>query len=385
MRKSALYLLGLVVAALVTLGLVVLFSASEVRSIRQYGRPWMFVARQAAYVVGGVILAVFLARFDYRRWREHWLMTVVFGGCVLLALLAVFLFPAVKGSHRWIPLGGVNFQPGEFAKLATVICTAVCLDRASWQVELFKRGTLMPSLVIATFALPVMLEPDFGSVMVIGAVGFMLMVMAGSRILHMIPIGLAGLGVVAWEVMHNANRMARIAAYVSGAASDDASAASADPAAYQATMSIVAISRGSIFGVGLERSMQKHNYLPEAWTDFIFAVGAEELGMIFSVAVILLFLMFFGLSIYIACKAQDRLGKLLVMGMSTIIFFQAMFNIGVVCEAYPTKGMALPFFSYGGTNMLSAFFAVGVIFSVGIRAFSDTKQDRPFKRSILAN
>ena len=120
--------------------------------------------------------------------------------------------------------------------------------------------------------------------------------------------------------------------------------------------------------------MQKHYYLPEAHTDFIFAIGAEELGLPFSIATIARFVLFFALAVYIASKASDRLGRFLVIGMSFIIFFQAMFNIGVVCKALPTKGMALPFFSYGGTNVMSAFFAIGTILSVGIHSYRDTKR-----------
>jgi len=121
--------------------------------------------------------------------------------------------------------------------------------------------------------------------------------------------------------------------------------------------------------------MQKHYYLPENHTDFIFAIGAEELGLFFSLSVILLFLAFFGFAVYIAAKASDRFGRYLVMGMAFIIFFQAMFNIGVVSGALPTKGMALPFFSYGGTNLISAFFAVGTILSVGIHSYRDRKRE----------
>ena len=138
-------------------------------------------------------------------------------------------------------------------------------------------------------------------------------------------------------------------------------------------MALAAIANADIWGAGLGESMQKHLYLPEAHTDFVFAVGAEELGIVFSVATVLLFLAFFVLSVYIARKAQDRFGRFLVVGMTFIIFFQAMFNVGVVCKALPTKGMALPFFSYGGTNMLSAFFAIGTILSVGIHSYREKK------------
>lgn len=377
MRKSALYLLGFVVFLLVAVGLVVLSSASEVKSIRLCGRPWYFVSRQFAFIAAGVALAVVTALVDYHRWKNHPWLSIVLGGVIFVLLWAVFLFPETKGSHRWIPLpGGISVQPGELSKLATVLLVAVCIDKAGWRVELFRRGALYPASLIAFFAVPVMLEPDFGSVMVIGFVGFMLMFMGGTRILHMLPIAAAGGAVVLWKIFHNANRMARLASFVGAA--DGASGA--DSAAYQGDMSVVAIHRGGLFGVGLGRSMQKQNYLPEAWTDFIFAVGAEELGLVFSVGVIVLFLAFFALSIYIACKASDRFGKLLVMGMSVVIFFQAMFNIGVVCEAFPTKGMALPFFSYGGTNMVTTFIAVGVIFSVGLQSLKDQGKQRTFNR-----
>lgn len=381
MRKSALYAFGLVVAALVALGLVVLFSASEVRGLRFYGDPLYFVKRQFIYIGIGIFVCVALSMFDYRRWRDQWFLTALFAIAVFAALLAVFKFPEVKGSHRWIVVGPASFQPGELAKLATVIMVSVWLDKAGWRVELFMRGAFWPAALVAFMALPVMFEPDFGSVMVIGAAGFMLMFIAGSRILHMIPFAVAGMGLAGWKIFHNANRMARIFAFAG--ISPEGGSAAADPAAYQSDMSLVAIGRGGLFGVGLTRSMQKQNYLPEAWTDFIFAVGAEELGLVFSVAVVLLFVAFFSLAIYIALKADDRFGRLLATGMAFIVFFQAVFNLGVVCEAFPTKGMALPFFSYGGTNMLAAFFAVGTIFSVGLRSLEDRR--KALIRKIVAN
>lgn len=373
MRKPPLYALGLVVAALVALGLVVLFSASEVRGLRFYGDPLYFVKRQAVYVAAGIVIAAAAAAIDYRVWRDTPLLAWLLGGAVFAALLAVFLFPAIKGSHRWIVLGPVSFQPGEFAKVATAVMVAVWLDRAAWRVELFMRGAFWPAAIVASTALPVMFEPDFGSVMVIGATGFLLMFAAGVRILHMLPFLAGGLALAGWKIFHNANRMARIFAFA-GLSPDGTASAAAAPAGYQSDMSLVAIGRGGLFGVGLGRSMQKQNYLPEAWTDFIFAVGAEELGLVFSIGTVALFAAFFALSTYVALKAADRFGRLLATGMAFIVFFQAVFNLGVVCEAVPTKGMALPFFSYGGTNMLVSFFAAGTILSVGIHSLEDRKK-----------
>ncbi len=450
MRKSALFLFGLVVTALVALGLVVLASASEANAMRlHHGDNLFFLKRQFLYLAVGIFIAVIAALLDYRWWREKWVLTVLFYAVTFVLLLLVFRYRAVNGSQRWIDLGLVRLQPSEFAKLATVLSLAVWLDRAGWRVELFKRGALVTAVIIGGLAMPVLFEPDFGSVVVIAAVGFLLMFIAGVRLLHIAPFFFGGVAVVAYKVITNANRMARIAAFfgvtVGGVKPADLDSAACivttnqvqkvvkvdkvsykglvttvdvrdssgplasivttdvrladgshhttvvtnlaesveDPAAkradYQAAQALIAIHNGGIAGVGLGESMQKQLYLPEAHTDFVFAIGAEELGLGFSLVAIFLFLSFFALSVYIARMASDRLGKFIVSGMAFLVFFQAMFNIGVVCKALPTKGMALPFFSYGGTNLLSAFFAVGMILSVGIHSYRDRKRRIPSK------
>ena len=355
MRKSALLWFGLVVTILVALGLVVLSSASEANAIKQFNNAYGYMCRQGAYLVAGIVLCVVVSLFDYHHWRDHEVLSWLMCAVVLGLLIAVLFSRAINGSHRWLNFGPVRLQPSELAKLATVIVLAVWLDKSGWRVELFMRGAFWPSVLIGVFAAPILFEPDFGSVMVVGTVGFLLMFVGGTRLLHMAPFAAAGVAVVVYKVLTNANRMARLM----------------DRAQYQVNMALAAIGNGGIWGVGLGDSMQKQFYLPEAHTDFVFAVGAEELGIVFSVVVVLLFVAFFALCVYIARQASDRFGRFLVVGMAFIIFFQAMFNIGVVCKALPTKGMALPFFSYGGTNLLSAFFAVGTILSVGIHSYRD--------------
>lgn len=378
MRKSALFWLGLVVTCLVALGLIVLSSASAANAMRlHHGDAYFFIKRQFAYLGVGIVLAVGVALFDYRRWRDHISLAWLFYVAVIVLLVAVFGFKAINGSHRWISVGPLRLQPSEFAKLSVVILLAAWLDRLGWKVELFWKGAFWPVVFIGGLAVPILLEPDFGSVMVVGFAGLLMMFVAGTRLRYLFPIGLMGVGVVAFKVATNANRMARLAAFFGG--SSDAAGvpvmdAAAKRAAYQANQALAAIGNSQIWGAGLGESMQKYLYLPEAHTDFVFAVGAEELGVVFSVAVVLLFCAFFALSVYIARKASDRFGRFLVVGMAFIIFFQAMFNLGVVCKALPTKGMALPFFSYGGTNLLSAFFAVGTILSVGIHSYRDKKR-----------
>ena len=358
MRKSALFWFGLVVTALVALGLVILASASEANAVRLHNDVYFFIKRQAIYLGAGIVVAVLASLFDYHKWRDYEFLTWAFFAVVLVLLAVVFAYPAINGSHRWISLGPIRLQPSELAKMLTVILLAVWLDKSGWRVELFMRGAFWPAALVGVIALPVLLEPDFGSVMVIGSAGFLMMFVAGTRLLHMLPFALCGVGVVVFKVLTNANRVARLF--------DESKQ-------YQVNMALAAIGNSEIWGAGLGESMQKHLYLPEAHTDFVFAVGAEELGIVFSVSVVLLFVAFFLLSVYIARKASDRFGRFLVIGMAFIIFFQAMFNLGVVCKALPTKGMALPFFSYGGTNLLSAFFAVGTILSVGIHSYQEKK------------
>lgn len=374
MRKTALVVFGLVVAIIVALGLVVLSSASGPNGLRLHHDSYHFMKRQFLYLAAGLGVAVVVALVDYRIWRDHAVLSWLFFGVVFLLLLAVFppLGRPINGSYRWIPVGPVNLQPSELAKLALVIVLAVWLDKASWRVELFWRGAVGPMALVAFFAAPVFFEPDFGSTAVLGMTGVLLMFVAGVRLLHILPFLVAGAAVVAVKVGMNANRMARIAAWTGGSlpflGGVDVSDAAAKNAEHQGDMALAAIGRGGLGGVGLNESMQKYQYLPEAHTDMVFAIGAEELGLAFSVGVFLLFVVFFVLCVYFAYTAADRFGRLLVIGMSFVIFFAAMFNMGVVCEALPMKGMALPFFSYGGTNLVSAFFAVGTIFSVALHA-----------------
>ena len=386
MRKSALFAFALVVAALVALGLIVLSSASEANGIRLHKDAYFFMKRQFIYLGIGIVIAVAAALFDYHGWRDipglAWLFYIA------VAILLLFVFPQlggreINGSFRWIKLGPVNVQPSEFAKLAIVIMLAVWLDRAAWRVELFVKGLVVPCCLVAVYALLVIKEPDFGSVMVIGAAGGLVMFVAGVRLRHLIPAGIVGAVGAGVVMAFNANRVRRLLAFLNSSqeTAEKVTTANMDAAAYQAHMALVAIKNGGILGVGLGKSMQKQYYLPECHTDFIFAVGAEELGLFFSIAVVVLFLVFFCISVYIARNASDRFGRFLVIGMAFIVFFQAVFNLGVVCEALPTKGMALPFFSYGGTNLLSAFFAVGTILSVGIHSYRDKK--RILARSVL--
>lgn len=397
MRKSALFLFGLVAALLVALGLAVLCSASQPNAIRlHHGNAFAFFLRQIVYVAVGIPVAAVVAKVDYRIWKNHRVLTWLLYGAVFLLLLAVFppIGHKVNGSYRWIPLGPVNLQPSEFAKLAIVIVVAFWMDRIGWKSERFWSGFVAPLLLIGGFAAPILAETDLGSAVVVGGAGLLMMLLGGTRWMYFISSAVIVVGGVLGVLLTNRNRMRRLAPWLRGVLPSDAlnwlgmeqapvvvkKLSEMDSAQYQVYNSLVAIKNGGLWGVGLDQSMQKHAYLPEAHTDFVMAIGAEELGVVFSIVVVILFFLFFAFAIYIGTKASDRYGRYLAFGMGFIIFFQAMFNLGVVCEALPTKGMALPFFSYGGTNMIAACIAVGVILSVGIHSYQDKK--RTLRRNV---
>ena len=354
---------------------MLLASAGEETGRTLYGNPGYFVTHQAIWL--GVALVFMLAAtfFDYHNWRRYPYLTICLYLAVAGLMVAVLFAPETKGSHRWLRLfGPVRLQPSELGKIFVVIATAVFLDWAGWRIEKFWKGAVPAVLIVGVLMGLAVAEPDFGATMVIGLAGGILCLVGGMRILHMILMGTGALGAVGTLLVFNPNRMRRILAWLPKSAQPDLASLGLqvpeesmtnNPAAHQLRQALVAITHGGAFGVGYTKSMQKKFYLPEAHTDFIFAIGAEELGLAFSFLLLTVFTVFFICGIRIALRAPDRLGRLLAFGMTFLVFFQVLFNIGVVTGCLPTKGLALPFISYGGTNLMTSMIAVGVLFNIG--------------------
>ena len=379
MRKT-LAILGLVTAALVSIGIVVLASAGGARGIALYNDPNYFVKRQAVWLVLALFVMAGAVLFDYHNWRDRKWLTVALFAVVLVMLCMVFAFPKINGSYRWLDFKrfGVpmRLQPSELAKIATVLCVSVWLERAGWRVSQFFRGAVVPCAIFGAVSALLVLEPDYGSTMVVLSVGFTLMLLAGTKVWHFIGLGVSGFGMVSALIWFDPNRRARLLAWLHGNEGDGGSEATRN-AYYQLQQAIVAICNGGVTGVGYNQSMQKQYYLPEAHTDFIFAIGAEELGLFFSLAVLLLFMAVFACGMYVAMHAGDRLGRLLAFGMTFLVVVQAVVNIGVVTGCLPTKGLALPLISYGGTNLISALTAIGVIMNVAIVTMRTERRHAP--------
>jgi cell division protein FtsW len=283
---------------------------------------------------------------------------------LLLALMLV-LVPGigseVNGSRRWIRLAFFSLQPSEFSKLGVVILFSVWMDAITWHAKRFIKGFLIPCACLGFVLFLLMLEPDFGATAVTAALAGAILFVAGTRWIYLIGsglLGVAGIGVMVWQ---DPVRLARIQAWVAGA--DSGSAAS-----HQMKQSILAFVNGGVSGVGINNSMQKQFYLPEAHTDFIFAITGEEFGLVGTLSVVLLFVVLLICGIWIAFKAPDRLGRLIAFGLTLLIVLQAALNMGVVIGALPTKGLALPLLSYGGTNMLATLTAIGILINIGRHA-----------------
>ena len=378
--RRVLATLGLATATLVSLGIIVLASAGGARGLALYSDPNFFVKRQAVWLFVALLVMTGAVMLDYHFWRDRKWVSISLFVAVLLLLGTVFAFPKINGSYRWLDFKrfGVpmRLQPSELAKLASVLCVSVWLERAGWRVTQFVRGALVPCMIFGVVSVLLVLEPDYGSTMVVLSVGFTLMFLAGTKIWYIISLFVSGFGMVSTLIWLDPNRRARLLAWLHGNEGGGGSEATRN-AYYQLQQAIVAICNGGVTGVGYNQSMQKQYYLPEAHTDFIFAIGAEELGLFFSIAVLLLFLTVFVCGMYVSMHASDRLGRLLAFGMTFLVVVQAIVNIGVVTGCLPTKGLALPLISYGGTNLIAALTAIGIIMNVAIVTIRTERQRSP--------
>lgn len=367
--------LCIIVLVLIGIGLVLLSSAGMIRAQSIYSDPHHFINKQIIWVVVSFCAFLFASYFDYRLYKRYpWISILAYSATVLLLVLTL-PFPGnpfcheANGSYRWLSIAGHQIgQPSELAKIIIGITMSVWMAMIGDEVRNPVKGVLVPMAVIAFFAGPLVLEPDFGAAFVVGVVALAVMFVAGTRIWHLLLVGIAGVVLLGLVVVNNPNRMHRLASYFDK--DSQTVAESASTAAHQLKQSQISFQNGGMWGVGYNNSIQRYNYLPEAHTDFIFSIGGEEFGFFFSIFVLCLFLAFTVCGFLIANRVQDRLGRLMAFSMTFLLSFQAIFNIGVVTGCLPTKGIALPFLSYGGTNLIIAMFAVGTLVNIG-RQYSD--------------
>ena len=363
--KVAVTTLAFCVAALVALGLVMLYSSTMTTSAGAHD-----LMMQLVWCAFGFALCVTATSLDYQLLKK--LAWPAFGGAlVLLAMVfAPFIGHASHGAHRWIGRGHITLQPSEFAKVALIIALAWYGDRYQRTMHTFKKGILIPMLIMGAMLGLIFIEPDRGQTILLSAVSGAILVIAGVRWRYiLIPVFLGAAG-LAFSLFHDSMRKGRISAWLH----PDAHAGGA---ALQAQQAMIGLGSGGWCGVGLGNGLQKNGYLPEIQTDFIFANIGEELGLVATLFVVLLFVTLAICGIYIALNARDTFGFLLASGITFLISLQAAINIGVVTSALPNKGLPLPFISYGGSNLLAMLICIGLLFSVARHAPVREKKSKP--------
>lgn len=332
------------------LGLIVLFSAS----VSLKGDPFYYVTKQVIWFFLASLVCFLVTRIDLEAARRHvWVIGAV---CVvgLLLVLVPHIGVSVNGSRRWLGLGPLRLQVSEFAKLAMVFGLAHYLARNQTRMREFYRGFVAPLAWVTAVSVLILLEPDFGTAALVFAIGVVLLFLAGARLRYLVPAFLgaaAGLGVA---VVHNPNRLARFTAFLNVEGNRSAGT-------YQLWQAILAFVAGGVHGVGLGQGRQQNGFLPEVHTDFIFAVIGEELGLVFTILVVVLFAIIFIAGLVQLRKAPNLFQFLLVGGCVLLITLQAMINIGVVTGCLPTKGISLPFISAGGSNLMLMGILIGII------------------------
>jgi cell division protein FtsW len=350
-------ILLLATASLVILGLVMVLSASSVRAYEEYGSSFLFFGRQLLYAVVGTGVFLVTARMRYPAWQ--YLCVVLLA--VSAALLVLVLLPGVGtvagGSARWLRLGPVTVQPSELAKLAVLSFSAALLARRWHRLDDVREVTLPLAPVVGVVCGLILLQPDMGTAVIILASVFVLLFVAGARLKHLV-VGAAGLGVLGFGLMYvEGYRWARFVSFIDPWADPQGNG-------YQTIQSLIALTSGGPFGVGLGASRQKWSYVPNAHTDFIFAIIGEELGLIGALAVLALFGALLYAGIRIALRAPDAFGRLLASGITGWFGVQAVVNLGAVTGLLPITGVPLPFVSFGGSSLIVSMAAVGILVSV---------------------
>ena len=351
-HRGDIFLLS-VVLFLVFIGVVMVFSASAIVSHEKFDTSYLFLIKQIIWTVMGVFLMLVLARIDYNKLQKFSRPLMVFS----FSLLVLVLLIEPGEIKRWLKFGMVNFQPSEMAKICLILYIADVLDRKGSKLQDFKKG-LLPILAVAgIFLVLIYAEPDLGTAVILGLVVLAMLFMGGVRLSHLLSLVLASIPLLYFAVFHVAYRRERILTFINPWAD-------AQRIGYQIVQALLALGSGGFFGKGLGASRAKLFFLPEPYTDFIFSIIGEELGFLGASLIIFLFVIIAWRGLRIATRAPNQFGNLLAAGITFLITFQAVLNISIVTACLPTKGITLPFLSYGGSSLVFSLAGVGILLNI---------------------
>lgn len=343
---------------LVGIGIVMVYSASSALALKKFGTSYYFLKKQSIFALLGLVVLVISCHVPYRIFRSLTYPLLIMAIIFLVAILISGFGYSAGGAKRWFRITIFTFQPSEFARFALVIYLAYSMSKKINKIKEFKVGFLPHALVLCTFAVLILLQPDFGSVVILGAITWIMLFVGGARILHLFGSLILVIPII-YYLMFNADyRIERIMSFM------NPWQYSADKG-YQVVHSLLAFGTGGIWGTGIGKGYQKLFYLPEPHTDFIFSVIGEELGL-FGVLIILgLYTVILWRGISIARNSTDAFGSFVAVGLTTAMGLQIFINMGVSLGLLPTKGLTLPFLSYGGTSLLMNMASIGVLMNIG--------------------
>ncbi|HZQ94907.1 MAG TPA: putative lipid II flippase FtsW [Candidatus Sulfotelmatobacter sp.] len=341
---------------LVFVGLVMVFSASAVMARERFGSPYSFLSKQLIWSVAGLMAMVVTMRVDYRRYNSPALV-FSFMGVTTLLLISVFFLDRSHNTHRWIHAGGFSFQPSELAKPALILFLAYFLESRTKTMD-DVRNTLVPAATpVLVFLGLIVLEPDLGTAIACAGIAACILYVGGMRLRYFGYAFAGSLPVLYGLIFHVAWRRDRILAFLNPYADRQKTG-------FHIIQSLIAVGTGGVTGMGLMEGKQKLFYLPEPHTDFIFAVTAEELGLVGALFVVMLFAVVLWRGMRACWRTEDVFGRYLAVGITSMVVLQAFINMSVVLGMMPTKGIPLPLVSYGGSSLFVTLACIGVLLNI---------------------
>jgi cell division protein FtsW len=350
-------ILLLVTLILVTVGTAMIYSSSSIIALERFKDGQYFLKKQILFVFIGMVSMVLMTKIPYNQLKRFAYPGLILSFILLSALFIPHVGLKRGGATRWMNMGLFSFQVTEMVKIAIVVFLANLLSRKASQLKIFTRGVLIPTAITSALIIPILLEPDFGTAVIIVTIMLLMLCLAGSKFRHLLILAAAFIPIGALLIWYKGYRLARLTAFL-------------DPwkdagnTGFQIIQSLLSFGSGGAFGVGIGDGMQKLFYLPEPHTDFILAIIAEESGFIGVAIVIVMFILFALRGFAISLKAPDLFGTLLAAGLTMVIALESFINIAGVMGIIPLKGLALPFLSYGGTSFVMSMTAVGILLNI---------------------
>lgn len=339
--------------ALLVFGNIMVFSASSVSAYEEFGDSFFYLKKNMAWMSIGAAALILFSKYNYRNLRSK---SVLFLAASIILLIAVLIIGIeINGARRWLDFGYFNFQPSEFTKLSVIIYGSAILSQKHSNYTKYVLLRLLP--IVSVAAIMILKQPDLGTTLVIGAIAMFLLFISGIKFRHLFLIFSAGLIGSIVAIFSAGYRVQRLKVFLDPWG---------DPqnTGFQVVQALTAFGSGGLFGRGIGRSMQKFSYLPQAHTDFIFAIIGEEAGLIGTLGVILLFCLFGYFGFRVAYRTPDRFGKLLAGTLTAAILLQAGINIGATTSFLPVTGIPLPLISYGGTSLVITMISVGILINI---------------------